>query len=39
MDAEYIERFMAKHGEVMAEMEELENRMAQLRSQFGKPNK
>ncbi len=37
--AEYIERFMDKHGEVMAEMEELENRMAQLRMQFKEPKK
>ena len=39
MAAEYIERFMDKHGEVMAEMEELEKRMSQLRTQFEKPKK
>ena len=37
MAAEYIENFMDKNGEVMAEMEELENRMAQLRTQFKNP--
>ena len=39
MAAEYIESFMDKHGEVMAEMEELENRMAQLRMHFKEPKK
>ena len=39
MAAEYIESFMDKHGEVMAEMEELEKRMSQLRIQFEKPKK
>ena len=39
MAAEYIERFMDKHGEVMAEMEELEKRMSQLRMQFKEPKK
>ena len=33
----YIKNFMEKHGEIMAEMEELENRMDQLRIQFKKP--
>ena len=39
MAAAYIERFMDKHGEVMAEMEELEKRMSQLRIQFKEPKK
>ena len=39
MAAAYIERFMDKHGEVMAEMEELEKRMSQLRMQFKEPKK
>ena len=34
MAKEYLEKFLSKHGEVMAEMEELEKRMAQLRVRF-----
>ena len=30
----YIKQFMEENGEIMAEMEELENRMAQLRVRF-----
>ena len=37
MAERYIKDFMDKNGEIMAEMEELENRMAQLRTQFKNP--
>jgi len=31
---DYIQTFLSKHGEVMAEMDELEARMSQLRVKF-----
>ncbi|MDA2930994.1 hypothetical protein MYX84_13795 [Acidobacteria bacterium AH-259-O06] len=37
MAQKYIDEFMEKHGSVMAEMEELEKRMAQLRVRFEEP--
>lgn len=34
MAGKYIEKFLAEHGQIMKEMEELQSRMEDLRSRF-----